>query len=51
VLREALQEGWDGIEAGRYVTIEPDKIGEFVKAVGRRAAERVRKQHLADAST
>jgi len=41
VLREALQQGWDDIEAGRYVTIEPGKIGEFVKAVGRCVTERV----------
>jgi len=51
VLREALQQCWDDIEAGRYITIEPDRIGEFVKAVGRRAAERVRRQHLANASS
>jgi len=48
-LREALQRGWDDIEAGRYVTLEPNEIGAFVRAIGQRAAERVRLQRMSDA--
>lgn len=41
-LRKAAQTGWSDLDAGRYVEVEEDELGEFIGRLGRRAADRAR---------
>ncbi|PZU44391.1 MAG: type II toxin-antitoxin system ParD family antitoxin [Sphingomonas sp.] len=41
-LKKAAETGWDDIAAGRYVDIAEDGLDDFLGALGKQAADRVR---------
>lgn len=41
-LKRAAQIGWDDVEAGRFVDVADEDLDNFIGALGRQAADRVR---------
>jgi len=41
-LKNAADKGWNDMDAGRYVDVAVDELGDFIGELGKQAAERVR---------
>jgi antitoxin ParD1/3/4 len=41
-LEKAAELGWNDIATGRYADVAADELGDFIDALGKQAAERVR---------
>jgi len=44
-LREAAQQGWDDLAAGRYTDVSDEGLEGFIGGLGEQAAGRARAQH------
>jgi antitoxin ParD1/3/4 len=41
-LKQAARQGWADVSAGRYADVADDQVEDFVRQLGRRAAQRVK---------
>ena len=44
-LKKAADAGWNDIAAGRYVDVADEDLGDFISALGKQAAARIRASH------